>query len=373
MSDKRLFFVDNLRILLTVLVIVFHLAITYGSPIGDWQYKESQAGAIEGIFYTTFVAAGQAFSMGFFFLIAGYFTPGSLDRKGMGTFLRDRMLRLGAPLLFYLFFIDPIIAYVLALSRGFTGSFLDFFMVFAGNYRGLGSGPLWFLEALLMFSFGYALMRRTERGTGLGRKAPGNSSIAFFALVLGAATFVLRIWLPLGYNFTPLNLQIPFFPQYIALFVIGVVAYRGNWLAQVPNEAGALWYKVAFILITLLPVLLVVGAPDGDPTPFAGGLHWQAFTLAIWEQLTCVAVIVALTVMFRDRYNRQGAMAKAMSQSAYTAYIIHAPVIILLALGLREIRLPLLLKWVSVSGIAVPLCFALGYFIRRLPIAQRIL
>jgi fucose 4-O-acetylase-like acetyltransferase len=373
MSRKRLLYIDNLRILLTILVIVFHLAITYGSPVGDWEYKEGRPGAIEGIFYTTFVAVAQAFSMGFFFLISGYFTPGSFDRKGAGAFLKGRMLRLGAPLLFYLLFIDPVISFVLALSRGFTGSILVFLGVFIGDYRGLGSGPLWFLEALLIFSFGYALIRRLWNGSFIESKLPGNSAIAFFALALGVVSFVLRIWLRLGYNFTLLNLQLPFFPQYIALFSIGVLAYRGDWLKQLSREAGRLWSKVSILLITLFPVLLALGAPEGDPTLFSGGFHWQAFTLAIWEQFTCIAIVFALTALFRDRYDSQSGLEKAMSESAYTAYIIHAPVIILLALGLRGVRLPLLLKWMIVSGLAVPLCFAFGHFIRRLPIAQRIL
>jgi glucan biosynthesis protein C len=373
MSNKRLFYIDNLRILLTVLVIVFHLAITYGSPIGDWQYKEGQAGAIEGIFYTTFVAVGQAFSMGFFFLISGYFTPGSFDRKGASAFLKGRMLRLGVPLLFYIVIIDPVISFVLALSGGFTGSFIDFLVVYTRNYEGLRSGPLWFLEALMIFAFVYAVLQRLGRGTGLKSKAPRNCAMAFFALALGVVSFVVRIWFPLGYNFALLNLQIPLFSQYIALFAAGVVANRNNWLMQIPNGAGRLWSRIAVGLIVLFPVLLVLGAPDGDPTRLAGGLHWQAFTLATWEQLTCVSIIVALSLLFREKYNSQGMLAKTMSESAYTAYIVHAPVIIILALALREIQLPLLLKWVFVSGLAVPLCFTFSYYLRRLPIAQRIL
>ena len=37
--------------------------------------------------------------MGFFFLLAGYFTPASYERKGAGAFLTDRFVRLGIPLI----------------------------------------------------------------------------------------------------------------------------------------------------------------------------------------------------------------------------------------------------------------------------------
>ena len=40
-SRRRLFFVDNLRIFLTVLVILHHLAIIYGAS-GAFPYKEAQ-------------------------------------------------------------------------------------------------------------------------------------------------------------------------------------------------------------------------------------------------------------------------------------------------------------------------------------------
>ena len=45
--------------------------------------------------------------MGFFFLLAGYFTPASLERKGYARFLGDRFLRLGLPLLAFIFILGP--------------------------------------------------------------------------------------------------------------------------------------------------------------------------------------------------------------------------------------------------------------------------
>ncbi len=132
-SKDRLLFIDNLRILLIVLVILVHLAITYGAPVGSWYYHEGQAGMTESIFYVFFLAVNQSFFMGFFFLISGYFTPGSYERKGSWHFFKDRLLRLGIPLVFYIIFIDPLIEYALALSKGFAGSFLDFLGLFIGN------------------------------------------------------------------------------------------------------------------------------------------------------------------------------------------------------------------------------------------------
>jgi glucan biosynthesis protein C len=73
----------------------------------------------------------------------------------------------------------------------------------------------------------------------------------------------------------------------------------------------------------LLPVSMVAGQGPDDIDAFFGGLHWQALFLAVWEQMMAVSMIVVLTVWFRERFNRQGRLTRALSASAYSAYIIH--------------------------------------------------
>ena len=85
----RLFYIDNLRIYLTLLVIFHHAAIAYGGS-GDWLVKDPAVDAISPIFLGFFNVINQTYFMSVFFLLAGYFTPRSLERKGSGQFLIDR-------------------------------------------------------------------------------------------------------------------------------------------------------------------------------------------------------------------------------------------------------------------------------------------
>jgi len=87
-EKKRLFFVDNLRILL-----------------------------IGSIVFGLFLAINQSFFMGFFFMISGYFTPGSYDGKGARRFFKDRLPRLGVHLLFYIIFILIINRYLIFIKH----------------------------------------------------------------------------------------------------------------------------------------------------------------------------------------------------------------------------------------------------------------
>ncbi len=334
---------------------------------------------ITSIVLTVHNAINQSFFMGFLFLISGYFTAASYDRKGPRRFLKDRLLRLGIPILCYDFVIGPLMVYPLIRigAKESPGSYFDFLARYYSRFH-VGTGPLWFVEALLFFAVFYVLWRGfTKKGSPAVQsdgKMPRNVAIAAFALALGAVTFVVRIWLPIGWAFGPLNLQFPFFPQYIGLFIMGIAAYRHNWFMRIPNAIGKFWFRIAIIFIViLLPALFVLGGASGDISPFMGGVHWQCFAYSFWEQFVGVAMIISLLVLFRNRFNRQGRVAKIMSASSYTAYIVHAPVLVLLTLAIRNITLYPLLKFALAGPIAILLCFALGNFIRQLPLARQIL
>jgi len=378
-EKQRLLFIDNLRIVLIALVIMLHLSVTYGGA-GSWYYKEGRPDAISFVVLSWHNGASQAFFMGFLFMISGYFTPASYDRKGPRRFLIDRLLRLGIPMVCYDFIIDPALVYLLIRANVIEveGSFSQLLARYFKEPH-VGTGPLWFVETLLIFAVIYMLWRvvtgREHKRTRSDRRLPNNKEIALFALILGAVTFAVRIWLPMGWAFGPLNLQFPFFPQYICFFIIGIIAYRGDWFARIPKAAGRFWLAIAVIFILVLfPVLFVAGgAPTGDISAFAGGVHWQCFAYSVWEQFVGAAMTIGLLIFFRERLNHQAALAKAASASTYTAYVIHAPVIILLALALRNVRLYPLVKFGLVAAVAVPICFALGNLIRKIPLARRIL
>jgi surface polysaccharide O-acyltransferase-like enzyme len=379
-KPTRLFFIDNLGILLITLVVVFHLSVTYGAS-GFWPYRENpQPDDLTALLFTLFTALNGPYVVGFFFLIAGYFTPRSYDRKGFWLFLRDRLIRLGIPFVLYILVFDPLIYYAIkSTARGHWGSFLEYLSNHFRGYRALGVGPLWFVEGLLIFTILYALWRLTARTTPNPSQrdapAPGNLAIALFALGLGVVTFILRLWMPVGSLIEVLSLPIPLFPQYSALFIVGIVAYRRNWFMGVPDATGKRWFGVAlFFIVVLFPlVFLLGGALEGNTDPYMGGLYWQSFAYSVWEEFVCVGMILALLVFFRKRFNRQDALARALSASTYTVYFIHAPVLVFLALALRDFSVHPLLKFALVSPLVVVLCFTISYLLKKLPIIRSIL
>ena len=174
LSSARLAYIDNLRWSMILLVLSMHSADVY-SPLGNWYFVDRRALAwAELLTFAAWQMYLQCFFMGLLFFTAGYFVPGSFDRKGLGRFMRDRFVRLGLPTLLYMFLIGPVTEYYFAHSWNSTEptSFANEWLKHIRNGQFLQeNGPLWFCLALLIFSVVYALapVARTNRDS----RAPG--------------------------------------------------------------------------------------------------------------------------------------------------------------------------------------------------------
>ncbi len=91
MKRKRQNFLDNMRIALTVLVVLHHIAISYGAS-GLHPCKDPQPDRLSPLLLSYFVAVNQSFFMSAFFFLSAYFIPRSLESRGVLTFLKDRLI-----------------------------------------------------------------------------------------------------------------------------------------------------------------------------------------------------------------------------------------------------------------------------------------
>jgi surface polysaccharide O-acyltransferase-like enzyme len=367
----RLFFADNLRVALTVLVVLHHLAVIYGASAPFYYVEVPNTHGPAFLVLLVFVLVNQGYFMGFFFLISGYFTPGSFDRKGAAQFLKDRWLRLFVPLVAFAVVLGPLAGIGLyQMPAKLTGITHPFTWT---DYPGLiGAGPLWFVEVLLILAMAYAAWRllvRRHQPAEVTETAPRYLAIAGFVLALALASYVVRIVIPLGFSVPILGLPTPgYLPQYVSFFVLGAIAFRRNWFRTIPGSMGKVGLVMAIVAtVVLFPLAL---SPGGE---FLGRGHWQSVVYALWDSTFSVGICLALITFFRRFFNRQGRLGAFLSRHAFTVYVIHAPVIVFLALALRGIHPDPLLKFALAAVVGVPLCFALAYLVRRLPLASRVL
>lgn len=157
------------------------------------------------------------------------------------------------------------------------------------------------------------------------------------------------------------------------MFMVGLAAYRHSWLLALPASRGKLWLRMAVSLVILYPVLAIAAGAAEDSEPFMGGRTWQSLVFALFESFLCVSMCLGLIYLFRRLWDRQGPAAGILSRSAYGAYLIHEPVISLLAMAAAGPAWYPLLKFGLAALVVVPASFGLALLIRRLPQADRVL
>ncbi len=317
--------------------------------------------------------------MGAFFLLAGYFTPGSFDRKGSDSFLKGRLLRLGIPLIIFYFVLSSIssIGFWL-MPASLTGITTPLTWQEYPNLLGLGVA--WFVAMLLIFSFVYAAWRMLTRNrstSSMGESSPPSYlGIGIFILVLALVSYLIRFVVPLGKEVLDFP-TIAYLPQYLSFFVVGTVAYRRNWFRTLPNSMGLVGFVTAVVATVILFPLALSGSLFSlevtEPAGFVGNRHWYSAVYALWDSILAVGMCLGAITLFRHFFNRESKFGSFLSQHDYTVFLIHVPIIIFIAYALRGIVPGSLVKFGLLAVIVVPTCFAVAYVIRKIPGASRVL
>jgi hypothetical protein len=203
---------------------------------------------------------------------------------------------------------------------------------------------------------------------------PGNRSILLFSLALGVISFLVRLVFPIGYTLPHLGFQLAHFPQYIALFSIGIIAYNNNWFSSFTYQQGKLWLWLAMFLIVIgFPCLYVLKlVTHSELEAFLGGFTIQSFVNSIWEQSLGVSMIVAVLAIGKHKWNSQNSFMKELARSAYAVYIIHPMVLVLISLLLKDVAMATLIKFLITGVLSVSISFALGFLITRIPLVNKV-
>lgn len=362
--------IDALRAAVTLLVVFHHTAITYGA-IGGWYYKELPPSETPtGLLLIFFCTVNQAWFMGLFFLLAGYYTPASCEKRGIREFIRERLIRLGIPLLVYFLVLHPVTVAIAEIARGhsFLSTLED-----AYRHRKFEPGPLWFAEALLIFTSVWLVVYVSICGAAKRDKQPFPSNLTFLVapLLTGAAAFLLRLIWPVGVNVA--FLQLGYFASYVVLFAAGCVAWKNRWLERIPESQSRLWLRIAYLAIPVFPVIAIYAAVTKVVAgPNEGGWNVLAALYAFWEPFVAWGTILGLLVYFERRFAILNLFWKRLTRRAYLIYIIHPPILVGVALIWRSVDAPALLKFFVTGAVGCGLCYLAAGLLLRLRIVERV-
>ena len=338
---NRLYYLDNLKVFLTVLVIFHHAGQAYGNG-GGWAYTPSNSAEFMPWIWH-FFSTNASFFMGLYFLISGYFVPKSYDKYGGKVFVRKKLVRLGIPLLV-------------------MGGLLS---LLSGKFE---IGHMWFVESLLVFCLIYALIRQfvTPPESCRVQRLPFWSLLAV-ALVMGIGSHFIRqvspqdhwIW-PFG--ILPMPLEPAHYLQYVMMFAIGVLAGRCGWLEKMDNRVG--------VASLALGILLAIGNyVRGDGA--WNGFVWRWF--GIYESLMCVFISFGLLWLFREFVYGNGHFQRWCAAQSYGAYIFHMLLMLILQNATDSLWLGAFGKFLFIAIVSTILSFGFTALLRMIPGVKKVI
>jgi fucose 4-O-acetylase-like acetyltransferase len=362
-TAPRLAYVDNLRLWLTVLVVLHHAAVVY-SPLPVWPYHEPDNGPTS-VLLLLFLVVNQMWFMSAFFAISGLFVPGSIDRKGARAFALDRLRRLGIPLLAFLVLVWPLMNLHAYTAAGTGTPPLQWW---AESVR---PQYMWFVETLLVMSLVHAGWRHLRRGrpaAPVSQGLPGARTVLAFAAGLTAAVWLWRVVVPSESYWPVVGLPTPdHLPLYVTFFWLGTQALRRGWPAALTVRTAGVGAAAA-----LMGVVVNLAVVVASPEAFAGRGTWQSLVVAAATVATALGLTVAALVLFRTAFAAQGPVLRFLADNAYAVYFVHGPVLVSLALAFAPVDAPAVVKFALLAGTALPVCWAAARAVRAIPGAGRV-
>jgi surface polysaccharide O-acyltransferase-like enzyme len=161
-----------------------------------------------------------------------------------------------------------------------------------------------------------------------------------------------------------------YLPQYLGFFLIGMLAYKQDWLRTASGSLG----KIGFVLAVLATVILFPAAVFiGSGSKWIGYGTWQSALFALWDSAFAVGMSLALVTFFRRFVNSGKKFGRFLSRHSFTVYVIHAPILAFLALALRGLQMELLLKFCLAAIVYVPLSFGMAWIVWKIPYVKHVL
>ena len=380
LASARVAFMDNIRYLMVVLVVVYHSVAAYAIVAPHWMVHDTNTFAAD-IIRELF----DVFMMSVLFFAAGYFALPSLEKKGLWEFLKDKVKRLLVPWALAVLIILPLALYDQPVKpvRPFWKYWLSYLSSFEARLRFTQApvGPTtqaiyWFISLLfaflLLFALIYSMAHRWRGGAILpaARKStPGHSvlvALVVFGLLTSAAYFILLLFVPDSSWFTLymfLELQVTRLVPFAGYFAFGVYAQSRGWFADGrPLGSLTLWGALSAVLAV---VYLVFGQPMFVNTAGTANLTVGYLLVFAFLRSFLLLSLLVISVSFGVRYwNYASGLNRQLAAASYNIYLVHFFIVVALqAALLRWIGGPVPVKIAIVFLAALTVSFAFSRWV----------
>ena len=362
MEERRYYGLDALRGVMMMLGIVLHAAAMYVTvaPPGLPLVADPDNSPLMDIL----VAFIHSFRMPTFFVLAGFFAALLVERRGLWGTYKNRAARILGPLaagivtvlpISLVLFADFAIARLYGVHRIVPAlqdlERLERDMLAAGAPTGIPLGHLWFLYYLLYFYLLIPVCRFLGARSGLRR--PRLWALWIVLSLITAAT----LWpFPGGQVFGDFLFLKPYLPgllYYGFFFVAGYMLYYHRGLL---DELARTIPRHLVLALVLFPLALI-----GTHAAWTGfGPQWAAVVSNAFLTWALTFLFIGCAMRF---FGHASPWSLYASQSAYWVFLVHMPIVCLVAWWLLPVRMPGVAKVAVNLAVTSVLCFATYHYL----------
>ena len=329
-KPSRYYFIDNLRWTTVVLVLIYHVFYNFNAQGvfgGIGGFREHQ-------WWDTVCTVLYPWFMPLMFVLAGASSRYALKSRTVKEFRQERTRKLLVPCTLGLLLFGGVLG-ALNITAGGGWDAMPADMPFVAKYLIAvvsGTGPLWFIQDLYVFSLLLLVVRKVLDADRVeawldGLSVKGLSFVLFgLFLLLGlmAQTQIDEVGTFSGL----LNLYRPIY--YFGVFLVGYYIFSSERI----HDYLAARYLTFSILAVIWCVYFCVCNYGADYTSPA---VLQSFSCNMY----CWSMVLALFGIFKRRYECVTPFSQYMTRSSFGLYIVHMSVCTGSCLLLKSMVLPL--------------------------------
>lgn len=384
-STARVVFLDNLRYLLVLCVVLQHSANAYFNHLPLlkwWAVLDSSFSTALGVFEVTL----NGFTMPLLFFVAGYFALPTIRKCGTKSFILGKLKRLGIPWIVCVLTIAPVFALIYHYTRSgltLTMNYFDLWVALIKNFLQFNVGVIpsmnqlminngfyqrymWFISLLLLFFVVFALVYRAkitwfEADYPVVRESPSVWSTIKLLCMVGALCLVGSMlagalvmlsghkdpasWFTLAnlFQFQAVN-----FPSFLIYFGIGVVAHRNKWIerGRFPGHMSVWLISTCLLMIIYLPVLQAFLTA----TVGSGTVRLYGFLFLLVGSFLTISLLGSFSALAIRYWNRPSQIDQNLASNSYNIYLAHYIFVLVFQLILFTVpNFPALMKFTMVS------------------------
>lgn len=382
-SSDRIHGFDALRAFALLLGIVIHAVMPFLSPAFQiWPVVEPN----RSILYTLFAIGIHAFRLQTFFLLAGFFTALLIQKRGLHSFLINRMQRIVIPFVCCIILIVPplqmmmIAGYSARPEAGFIqidsltvdntayhSTIAEFFA--SGKFIGeIHFFHFWFLYYLIIIYAAYAFVYVATRKLKILARLHllSNPILQSRFAIFGLAAISMLALYPM--HFWQVDTPYTVIPDLWILVYYSIFFLFGDWLYQHSQKIEQLkmntWWHLCSAML-LLPIVIYFQSLGPNPglRPYDQSLELPAqfiYSLYSW------CMVFGLLGGFASWFQKPNGMVRQISDGAYWQYLMHLPLIFGLQLILIRVNLPSMIEVIiQVIYTFLVLHFSYVLFVRK--------